>query len=270
MHAPSPFPGHHHMPAPIGLIADWRDFVFLHFAVDPAALAPHVPYPLDLHEGRAFVSLVSFRMERLRPARGLPPAFGRWLLRPVSDHQFLNVRTYVRGPAGTGIHFITEWIDRPASRWFASLTYGLPYRLAALERRDQAGAGLRRITVHDAATDRASHLVVPTAVDAPPAEAIAGSAAAFLLERYLAYTHRRGIGRWFAVAHPHWQVRPFQLARFDFTLFEAEYPWFSHAHFTGGHLAAGFADVAMSLPRAIRTVASERVTDGAPVAAAGR
>lgn len=241
---------------PIGLIADWRDFVFLHFAVPPEDLAPYVPYPLDLHEGRAFVSLVSFRFERVRPARWLPPALGLWLMRPVSDHLFLNVRTYVRGPAGPGIHFIAEWIDNPLSLRLGPLTYGLPYRLARMERHELPGTGLTRIGVHDPRSNLGTHLVVPSAGDAPPRRCEAGTIDAFLLERYVAYTHHRGTGRWLEVHHAPWRAAPFRLARFDTALFDEEYPWFRRATCSGGHIAAGFHDVGMSFPRRVTAPAT--------------
>jgi uncharacterized protein YqjF (DUF2071 family) len=258
---------------PPGLVADWRDFVFLHFAVPPADLAPHVPFPLDLHEGRAFVSLVSFRLEGLRPGRGLPAAVGRWLLRPVSDHWFLNVRTYVRGPAGAGIHFIAEWIDNPLSLRLGPLTYGLPYMFAAMERRELPGSGLRRISVRRPDTNLATSLIVPATREATPRTAVPGSLDAFLLERYVAYTHRRGVSRWFAVEHPRWSVTPFQLARFDTALFDVEYPWWKQGTFVGGHLSDGFGDIAMSLPHRVAAPAfapeSTAEPAGAPAAAIG-
>src|SRR6266511_817341 len=47
--------------------AHWMRAVFVHFEVEPAVLQNEVPFPLDLWQGRAFVSLVAFTMERLRP-----------------------------------------------------------------------------------------------------------------------------------------------------------------------------------------------------------
>lgn len=255
---------------PAGLVADWRDFVFLHFAVEPADLSPHVPYPLDLFEGRAYVSLVSFEMNRVRPARWFSPDFGRWLLRPISDHLFLNVRTYVRGPAGAGIHFIAEWIDNPISLRLGPLTYGLPYKFAVMERRELPGSGLRRIGVHEPRSGRSVSLVVPTTRPTPPRECAPGSKDAFLLERYVAYTHRKGKGRWFSVDHPRWRATPFQLARFDTTLFEAEYPWFRGATFVGGHFADGFNDIGMSLPQPAVVAAAHETMETAPAPAVSR
>src|SRR5437867_8231848 len=52
------------------LYADWMRAVFMHFEVEPELLQRQVPFALDLWQGRAFVSLVAFTMERLRPRIG--------------------------------------------------------------------------------------------------------------------------------------------------------------------------------------------------------
>src|SRR4051794_27138473 len=89
-------------------LADWTDALFIHFAVEPSALQPHVPFPLDLFHGKAYVSLVAFTRRPLRPRLG-----GRLAARlaaPLATHEFLNARTYVRHPGGRGIYFLAEWI----------------------------------------------------------------------------------------------------------------------------------------------------------------
>src|SRR6476661_8831060 len=48
-------------------VANWERALFIHFAIDPAVLQPHVPFPLDLCEGRAYVSLVAFTQTNVRP-----------------------------------------------------------------------------------------------------------------------------------------------------------------------------------------------------------
>ena len=90
--------------------ADWVDLRFIHYRVDPAALQPFVPHPLDLHEGSAWVSLVAFEQRRFRPA--FTGAAGALLFGPVASHAFLNVRTYVRCRDEPGIFFLAEWVPR--------------------------------------------------------------------------------------------------------------------------------------------------------------
>ncbi len=81
-----------------------------------------MPFPLDLHEGRAYVSLVAFTMRDMAPRRG--GRWTSWMLRPIATHEFLNVRTYVRSHVGEGpdveegIHFLHEWLpNRLAVGW---------------------------------------------------------------------------------------------------------------------------------------------------------
>src|SRR2546425_686219 len=94
-------------------IADWERVFMIHYEVSPCALQRMVPLELDLHEGRAFVSLVAFTM------RGMRPFFGgrwtAWMLKPIATHPFLNLRTYVRHGDETGIYFMTEWLTNRLS-----------------------------------------------------------------------------------------------------------------------------------------------------------
>src|SRR5258705_1653154 len=102
--------------------ADWRDALFVHYAIEPGVLQRHVPFELELFEGRAWVSLVAFTQRRLRPAVG--GRWTSWAMAPVATHPFLNLRTYVRGDDGvTGICFLAEWIPNRLSRMVGPLMY---------------------------------------------------------------------------------------------------------------------------------------------------
>lgn len=96
----------------------WQQLLFAHWEVDPGALRPLVPQPLelDLFEGRAFVGVVPFTMSGIR-LRGLPEVPG--------THSFheLNVRTYVRYQGRPGVWFLSLDANhglavRAARRWF--------------------------------------------------------------------------------------------------------------------------------------------------------
>ena len=110
------------------LMTDWRDAVFFNLAVDPAALQPIVPYPLDLFEGNAYVSIVAFDQIRFRTPLlgGLPSP----LVRPLGSHLFCNLRTYVNYNGEPGIFFMREWVPNPVGPLFAPYTYGLPYKFS--------------------------------------------------------------------------------------------------------------------------------------------
>ncbi len=47
-------------------LAGWERVLFIHFEVDAAVLQRDVPFPLDLRDGKAYVSLVAFTMRDMR------------------------------------------------------------------------------------------------------------------------------------------------------------------------------------------------------------
>lgn len=228
-------------------VADWTDFMVLNFSLSPERLRPHVPYPLDLYEGRAWVSLVWFNLRRLRPA--ITGALGRWLFRPVSDHPFLNVRTYVQPQTGPGICFLAEWIPNRLSTAIGPITYGLPYRRGrfATEIRPSAGTSSLRI---DAPGHAAPFVMTAPQRCSGAAECPAGSVDAFLLERYQAYTMWRGRGRRFRVAHARWQAARIDWVRYELGFLRDVFPWFGAAEFQLAHRCAPATDVGMGFPHA--------------------
>src|SRR5882672_10934511 len=112
-------------------LAAWERVLMIHFEVDPKVLQQWVPFELDLHDGRAFVSLVAFTMRRMRLYFG--GRFAAWLLRPIATHDFLNVRTYVRQGSECGIHFLAEWLSNRLATLIGPGTFSLPYRLGHIQ-----------------------------------------------------------------------------------------------------------------------------------------
>ena len=110
--------------------SDWDRALFMHFDVDRDVLQRHIPFALDLHHGRAVVSLVAFTMRGLRfPIGG---RLGALLTAPGATHGLLNVRTYIRHNDEVGIYFMREWIPNRLSILIGPRTYGLPYRYGKL------------------------------------------------------------------------------------------------------------------------------------------
>ena len=112
-------------------IADWMNVAFVHFRVDPKLLQPRLPFELDLLDGDAYVSIVSFTQRRLRPTAG--GRLAELLASPLAQHEFLNLRTYVRHEGTCGIYFLAEWIPNRLAQLIGPRLYGLPYRLGRLE-----------------------------------------------------------------------------------------------------------------------------------------
>jgi uncharacterized protein len=220
--------------------------LFAHYRVPAEVLQPHVPHPLDLLDGTAWVSLVFFRLEGMRPPG--TGELGRALLRPISDHEFLNVRTYVRAEAGPGIHFLAEWIPNRIATWLGPRLYGLPYRLGRFDCvLEGTGGGVSRIALEDKELGAGLHIAFPSRSEGLAA-ANPGSQEEFLLERYTAYTSSGGVRRFFQVAHEPWRFHAVDWLRIDAALIERAFPWFGTAQFHGAHRTPGVCDVRMSRP----------------------
>ncbi len=114
---------------------EWNNAVFLHWQVDIEALRSLVPSDLeiDLFDGKPWVSLVAFTMERIRP-RYLPP------FALISDFDEINVRTYVKKDGKAGVHFLSieagNWISCKVARTLSEL----PYRKSRMKRQGNSYA----------------------------------------------------------------------------------------------------------------------------------
>lgn len=233
---------------PLAFEADWKSMVLVHFAIAPELLESYLPLPLDLYRGEAYVSLVFFDFEQFRPAGS--GRLGQCLCRALSGHPFLNLRTYVRSSAGPGIFFIAEWITNRLSRYLGPVTHGLPYRLGTFQMEENRPGGTDGLSLTDRDGQGEIRLTYPSHRDKPQAAAD-GSLDAFLLERYTAYTERRGVVRSFEVSHTPWIFERPDWIRIDTPLLSQKFPWFANARLMGAHTSKGFESVYMGPPRVL-------------------
>ena len=106
----------------------WRDLLFIHWPIDPEALRPFIPAPLelDLFEGMAYIGLVPFTMTGVRPV-GLPAVAG------LSSFHETNVRTYVRLPdRDPGVWFFNLEAASSIAVRLARCLFHLPYHYARM------------------------------------------------------------------------------------------------------------------------------------------
>ena len=110
---------------------EWNDAVFLHWQVDLQELQKIVPDDLeiDLYEGKSWVSLVAFTMEKIRP-RNLPPFL------PISNFSEINIRTYVKSNNKVGVYFLSIEGGNRVSCKIAKTLSELPYRYSKLIRQE--------------------------------------------------------------------------------------------------------------------------------------
>jgi uncharacterized protein YqjF (DUF2071 family) len=225
--------------------ADWLDAVFLHYEVEPAALQSHVPFQLHLRDGKAYLSLVAFTLRRLRSDRF--PRAGQWLFQPLSEHGFLNARTYVRAGSETGIYFLAEWLSKKLAVPLGRPLFGLPYHFGRFDCRHDPRSGRLTGNVAGAAGSLRYHAGLDTAPRLAPCRA--GSLDEFLLERYTAFTQWRKLRRFFCVWHPPWPVAPLAATVEDASLLRQTGDWIDHARLIAAHYSPGVHDVWMGHPQ---------------------
>jgi uncharacterized protein YqjF (DUF2071 family) len=228
-------------------LARWDRAVFIHYQADPAVLQREVPFPLDLREGRAFVSIVAFTLLRMRPRIG--GRLSEWLFKPIASHEFLNVRTYVRHAGEPGIFFLAEWLSNPLSVHLGPRTFGLPYRFGHLKYAHDHNGGeiFGAVTANDG---RLGYRATIGASGFEPSEA--ESLTEFLLERYTAFTHHSSRRRLFRVWHEPWKQTPIEIEVIADDLLVATGDWWRSAECVGANYSPG-VEVWMGRPHRMRT-----------------
>ena len=207
--------------APV-MFQSWRHLLFLHWAWDPAAIQATLPRGLhvDTHDGQAWLGVVPFWMDAVRP-RFCPPLPGlSWFLE-------LNLRTYVHDDAGRpGVWFYSLDCNQPTAVRIARSRFHLPYvhaRQTATRPTDThppTYASLRRDR-----SARPDHSTFTYAPGGPVFNAAPGTLEYFLAERYLLFSHdsrhdRIHTGR---VWHPPYPLQPARVDQAATTLFAANH-----------------------------------------------
>ena len=185
------------------LAQTWSRLLFAHWQVDPEQLARHLPSGVepDVHDDRAWIAIVAFRMLASRPL--LPPR--RPVLPAIPE---LNVRTYVRVGGVPGVWFLSLDASSPFFVTAGRALYGLPYRLARMT------TVARGECVHYLSTRSDACFAASYEPCGPSAPAEPGSLEHFLVERYRLFARRRGRLITALVSHEPWPLQP-AAARID-------------------------------------------------------
>lgn len=228
-------------------LSDWDQALMIHFEFEPVELQRAVPFPLDLNDGRAFVSLVAFTMRRMRPRLG--GTLSRLLFAPIATHHFLNVRTYVTVNGEPGIHFLAEWLSSRLAVALGPGTFSLPYRHGAIDyQNDWRRGGLNGSVTCPKTGNRFTYTAtLPDDADFIPCER--GSVDEWLMERYSAFNSVSGHKRFFRVWHPPWPQCRVEVALEDCSLLNAHWSWFANADHCGANYSPGLRDVWLGRPR---------------------
>lgn len=192
----------------------WRDVVFAHWPVDPTVVEGTLPEGVTVDtddEGRAWLSVVGFVMEDIRP---------RFAPLGLSFPE-LNLRTYVTREGVPGVYFYNLDADDRVGVPLARRLFQLPYYRAEMSFEEVTGGV--RVRSH-----RTHEGVPPADFDATvepqgtPEPAQPGSTAAFLTERYRFYaSDDDGTLYYGDIDHEPWALQPAELTVRENTLFAA-------------------------------------------------
>ena len=229
----------------------------IHYEVERKALQRVVPFELDARDGREFVSAVAFTLSKMRPRFGGRVA--AWLLKPISAHHFLNVRTYVRVNGERGIYFLSEWLSNRLSVKLGPRAFGLPYRFGRIKYRHEWKAGpptapaLPRLSgrVADARSGDAFAYDASLAAQPQFRECEPDSLTEWLMERFTAFTMFHGRRRFFRVWHQPWPQVPADVCVSESSLLQQNWPFFHDAQIVGANFSLGVTDVWMGWPHRV-------------------
>jgi uncharacterized protein len=193
----------------------WCELTFLHWPVDPRAVAKFMPRGVrpDLFEGVTYVGLVPFRMKRAKIGRLPAPYFGTF--------NEVNVRLYSVDDEGRhGVVFRSLDADRAAVVALAR-SLGVPYRWShvAVEN-DPTGRLARLRSVSNAEGSvwryqvrrRGARAATSARITVRVARPIQPSAAEiFLTARWGMHSRFRGRSRWTPNEHGSWPLHEAEL-----------------------------------------------------------
>ncbi len=167
----------------------WRCLTFLHWKINAEELRPLIPRELsiDQFDGTAWLGLVPFSMERIRPWWGPAVPGISWFLET-------NVRTYVTDRNGTpGVWFFSLDADQWLAVKLARRFWHLPYEHARLKLNEtrtgqasQPPADVHYSGVRTTATDVCYDVRIEPAAQEYSTSPV-GSLEHFLLERYVLF-----------------------------------------------------------------------------------
>ena len=114
---------------------EWNNVLFLHWQIPISKLSLLIPEELNIDtiNGAAWVSLVAFKMQKIRP-RNSPS------ISAISDFNEVNIRTYVSKDNKPGVYFLNIEAGKKLSAWIAKKVSGLPYEFANITRRQTLGS----------------------------------------------------------------------------------------------------------------------------------
>lgn len=203
---------------------EWNDVFFMHWKVPFELLSEFLPAELeaDSFEGDYYVSLVAFRMEKIRP-RYLPSVGF------LSDFYEVNLRTYVTKDGKPGVYFLSIEAEKALSAFVSRSISGLPYRKASIRRTEQG------YFAENPKENRSFNATFKTSGVVP---GIKSSLDRWLTERYCLYMLRNGMVRRFEIHHQEWELSGVELQQLESTYVLGNHPLIME-NMSGFHYSPG-------------------------------
>jgi uncharacterized protein YqjF (DUF2071 family) len=194
------------------MFQEWRNLLFLHWAVDKEALQDLIPRGLeiDTFDDKAYFGLVLFTMKGIRP-RFLFPFPGA-----SAFHEF-NARTYVRHGDKAGVWFFSLDAANALAVKVARSRYKLAYYHAEMDHR-VAGP---KLTYQSRRMNSDAMITADAEISGDTWHAEEGTLDHFLIERYRLFAGQEGALRTAMVSHEAYPLRNVTLTRLDETLSSA-------------------------------------------------
>jgi uncharacterized protein YqjF (DUF2071 family) len=171
---------------------EWNNVLFLHWAFPPDLLKSFLPkdLPLDTFEGKAYISLVAFTMQKIR-LRNLPS------MRFISDFHEINLRTYVNQNNKEGVFFLNIEAEKLLSVFVSKTLSGLPYEKSDMQRSANwySSRNEKRDFMLQCKFEVKEALESKTKLDT------------WLTERYCLYLNPTENVQRYDIHHPEWQIK---------------------------------------------------------------
>jgi uncharacterized protein len=202
---------------------EWNDVLFLHFEVDFKELKALIPrdLTLDTFNYKHYVSVVIFKMEKIRPAN-LPS------IRLISDFYEINVHTYVKKGDKKGIYFINIEANKKLSALIAKTLSGLPYEKSEIIREPNAYININHKKDYylDVSFKVGEKINFKSELDV------------WFTERYCLYLHKNDKLHRYDIHHTEWNVYQVNLLKIDIQYhinsLEIENYKLAHFHYSPG------------------------------------
>lgn len=176
----------------------WNQVLFFHWMVDPEIIKPLLPanLDLDLFDGKAWISLVPFTMQQIRP-RFLPA------IAMVSDFHEINLRTYVIKDNKPGVFFLNIEAEKYLSTLLSRNLSGLPYEKSTITR----GAGKYK------SSNLLKNFSLDVAFEINETVSEKSQLEKFLTERYALFLERKDILYRYDIHHLEWKIKKLDLKK---------------------------------------------------------